>query len=183
MGDITQLLDGARGGDAGALDALFSRVYSELHTLARQKLFRESTLTQLDAPSLVNEAYLRLIHQPEIPGANRRIFFAYAARVMRSVIVDYVRERQAQKRGGGVEELTLTTGEAEAVFDGAHIEPLDSALRALERIDERCHRIVEMRYFAGLSFEEIAESLELSVKTVKRDWQKARAFLYDALKD
>lgn len=183
MGDITLLLQGARGGDSAARDALFARVYAELHSLARAKLVRESTLTQLDAPSLVNEAYLRLVRQPQLPGPNRRIFFAYAARVMRSVIVDYVRERRAQKRGGGAPELSLTIGEKEAVFDGAQIEAVDSALCALERIDERCHRIVEMRYFAGLSLEEIAESMDLSVKTVKRDWQKARAFLFDALKD
>jgi len=181
MGDVTQLLQRARDGDAGARDLLFTRVYGELQKLARQKLARESTLTQLDAPSLVHEAYLRLSHQPDLPGLNRRMFFAYAANVMRSVIVDYVRSRNALRRGGAVEIVTLLTGDQEAVFKDQEIDILDSALHALQRIDGRCHQIVEMRYFAGLTIEEIADVLELSPATVKRDWHKARTFLLEAL--
>jgi len=182
MGDVTQLLQRARDGDTSARDLLFTQIYSELQKLARQKLAKESTLTQLDAPSLVHEAYLRLSQQPDLPGQNRRMFYAYAANVMRSVIVDYVRSRNALRRGGAVEIVTLHTGDQNAVFKDQEIETLDSALQVLKKIDERCHQIVEMRYFAGLTIEEIADVLELSPATVKRDWHKARAVLLDALK-
>jgi RNA polymerase sigma factor (TIGR02999 family) len=181
MGDVTQLLQRAKDGDAGARDLLFTQIYAELQKLARQKLARESTLTQLDAPSLVHEAYLRLSHQPELPGQNRRMFFAYAANVMRSVIVDYVRGRDALRRGGDVEMVTLTTGDREAVFKDQEIDALDSALQVLQKVDARCHQIVEMRYFAGMTIEEIAGVLDLSPATVKRDWHKARTFLLEAL--
>jgi RNA polymerase sigma factor (TIGR02999 family) len=181
MGDVTQLLERARDGDTGARDLLFTRIYAELQTLARQKLAKESTLTQLDAPSLVHEAYLRLSHQTELPGRNRRMFFAYAAHVMRSVIVDYVRNRNALRRGGAAEKIALVTGDQEAVFKDQQIDVLDSALRALQQVDARCHQIVEMRYFAGLTNEEIADFLELSPATVKRDWHKARTFLLHTL--
>jgi RNA polymerase sigma factor (TIGR02999 family) len=181
MGDVTQLLERARGGDSGARDLLFTQIYAELQKLARHKLGRESTLTQLDAPSLVHEAYLRLSQQPELPGHNRQMFFAYAATVMRSVIVDYVRSRNALRRGGDVQMVTLTSGDQEVVFKDLQIDTLDSALSALRQVDARCHQIVEMRYFAGLTIEEIADVLELSPATVKRDWHKARIFLLDAL--
>ena len=181
MGDITRLLDDARGGDAAARERLFARVYDELNVLARQKLARESTLTQIDAPSLVHEAYLRLNGQAELPGGNRRMFFAYASTVMRSVIVDYVRARNARKRGSGEKAITLTGDIGVAEGPGPEIEALDSALKELARIDERSHKVVEMRYFGGLSIEDIAEVLGVAPATVKRDWQKARAFLYTVL--
>lgn len=181
MGDITRLLQGARDGDAGARDELFAKVYDELSLLARQKLSRESTLTQIDAPSLVHEAYLRLTRQEQLPGENRRMFFAYASNVMRSVIVDYVRQRNAGKRGSGEKAVTLTGNDIAA--DGAEpeIEALDSALKELAKVDPRAHQVVEMRYFAGLSLEDVADNLGVALITVKRDWQKARAFLYAVL--
>lgn len=180
-GDITRLLEGARGGDATARDQLFARVYDELNVLARQKLSRESTLTQIDAPSLVHEAYLRLSRQGQLPGENRRMFFAYASGVMRSVIVDYVRARNARKRGGGEKAITLTDGAGVVDGPAPEIEALDSAMKKLAELDPRSHQVVEMRYFGGLSLEDIAESLGVALITVKRDWQKARAFLYTAL--
>lgn len=181
MGEVTRLLERARAGEAGAHEALFSRIYGELSKLARAKLAHESTLTQIDAPSLVHEAYLRLQRTAALPAQSRQVFFAYAAGVMRSVIVDYVRERNAAKRGGGVAPITLLTQDAPAEEGSPDVEALDAALKSLAEVDERCHRIVELRYFAGLSVEEIAGLLELSPATVKRDWQKARAFLYQAL--
>jgi RNA polymerase sigma factor (TIGR02999 family) len=181
MGDITRLLIEVRQGDAAARKLLFERVYGELQGLARSRLGRESTLTQLDVSSLVHEAYLRLNRAAELPAENRRAFFAYAAAVMRSVVVDYVRERQAAKRGSGETLLTLETCDAPAGGPGPEVEALDTALQSLRQIDERCHQIVELRYFAGMSVEEIAEVLELSPATVKRDWQKARAFLFQAM--
>lgn len=181
MGDITLLLRDARAGDTTAREALFAHVYKELHTLARSRLARESTLTQLDAASLVHEAYLRLHSGIELPADGRRAFFAYAASVMRSVVVDYVRERRAAKRGSGAAPLTLLTCDAPSDDRDPEVEALDLALQELEQIDHRCHQIVELRYFAGLSVDEIADVLELSPATIKRDWQKARAFLFQAM--
>jgi len=182
LGDVTVLLERAHQGDAQASNELFASVYGELTRLARQKLAREAPFTDLNAGSLVHEAYLCLVRQPELPGENRRMFYAYAAGVMRSVIIDYVRKRSAQKRGHGDIRITLTAHDPEAQPPAPEVEALDAALQQLARIDERAHRIVEMRYFAGLSIEEIAKVLETSAATVKRDWQKARAFLYKALK-
>jgi RNA polymerase sigma factor (TIGR02999 family) len=182
MREITQLLENARHGDVPARDELFSRVYAELQRLARAKLAQHSAPTQLDAASLVNEACLRLINLPALPGGGRSRFFAYAAGVMRSVIVDCIRERNAQKRGSGVAPVTLVTGIPEIDARPPDIEALDGALEQLAQIDGRAHQIVEMRYFGGLSLEEIADAQGLSVATVKRDWQKARAFLFNALR-
>jgi RNA polymerase sigma factor (TIGR02999 family) len=184
-GDITQLLEHSRQGDSSARKEVFERVYAELRKIAHQKLARESTLTQLEAHDLVHEVYVRLTRQSELPGENRRVFFAYAAKVMRSVIIDYVRERNSKKRGGDLVEVTMTTipeQSEELGLETVHLEELDSALNALAQVDERCHQVVELRYFAGLSIEEIAEVMVLSPKTIKRDWQKARAFLSDLLK-
>lgn len=183
-GEITELLKSAREGDREARDQLFQTVYGELRRLANIKLSGESTLTQLDAGSLVHEAYLRLQRLPDLPGADRRGFFAYAAGVMRSVIVDYVRERRAEKRGGDSPHLTLTSGLAEGEADSGpapDIEALDAAMQELAGVDARCHQIVEMRYFAGLTIDEISAVLGISEVTVKRDWRKARAFLLRVL--
>ena len=123
----------------------------------------------LDSPGLVNEVYLRLAQQDQLPGADRAAFLAYASRVMRSVVIDYVRARAAERRGGGQRMLTLNTGVADLSFTEPQLESLGDALESLERIDERAHRIVEMRYFGGLEIEEIASFLEISPATVKRD--------------
>jgi RNA polymerase sigma factor (TIGR02999 family) len=159
---------------------LDERVYAELMRLARSQLARAGTMS-LDAPSLVHEAYLRLERQGFIASAQRNVFFAYCAQVMRAVIVDYVRERRAQKRGGGIALLTLTTGIADLAVGEEHVERLHEALQALDGIDARSHQVVELRYFGGLTEEEIADVLGISIATVKRDWRKARAFLYDAI--
>jgi RNA polymerase sigma factor (TIGR02999 family) len=184
MGEITQLLRDARAGGTAAREELFTLMYHELQRLARSRLGRESTLSQLDTHALVHETYLRLSGGRPLPEGDRRSFFAYAASTMRSVVVDYARARRAAKRGGGVEPVTLNTGIGDG--DGGDagspdIEALDLALRDLQQIDERCHQIVELRYFAGLSIEQVADVLELSPATVKREWAKARAFLYKAL--
>jgi RNA polymerase sigma factor (TIGR02999 family) len=181
LGDITRLLEGAWGGDPGAREALFERVYPELNVLARQRLRQAAGLTLLDASSLVHEVYLRLTRQQEVPAGGRRIFFAYASKVMRSVMLDYIRERRALKRGGGEPVVTLHTGDALVDARRPDVEALDLALQELAQIDERSHQIVEMRYFGGLSIEEISDALDVSPATVKRDWQKARAFLFEAL--
>lgn len=182
MGEITQLLDRARDGDSAARERFFAAIYAELSQLAKNKLSRESQLTMLDAPGLVHEVYLRLAQQADLPGTDRRAFLAYAARVMRSVIIDYVRARKAERRGGDRERVTLTTGIQGQAFSEPDLEALGAALESLARIDERAHWIVEMRYFGGMEIEEIADFLKISAATVKRDWSKARAYLLHAMR-
>jgi RNA polymerase sigma factor (TIGR02999 family) len=181
MSEVTQLLQRTSAGDEAAREPLYRLLYPELMRLARSHLSRAGTLS-LDAPSLLHDAYLRLTaNQLLLPDTNRRVFFAYASRVMRSVIVDYVRERGAQKRGGGVQNVTLTAGLAETIFTEHSVSDIERALSALENLDVRAYRVVEMRYFAGLTEDDIASVLDVSVPTVKRDWRKARAFLYGQL--
>jgi RNA polymerase sigma factor (TIGR02999 family) len=182
MGEITVLLDEARNGDAAARQRFFTRIYRELDRLARRHLAGQAQLTMLDGPGLVHEVYLKLTQQDSLPGSDRAAFLAYASRVMRSVIIDYVRSRNAQRRGGGQRMITLNTGVAEQLFSEPQLESLGDALESLERIDERAHRVVEMRYFGGLEIEEIATFLAISPATVKRDWTKARAYLMHTMK-
>lgn len=160
--------------------ALDAELYVELMRMARAQLSRSGTMS-LDAPSLVHEAFLRFRRRFAIDSAQRKVFFAYAARVMRSVVIDYVRERHADKRGGGEPMLTLTTGVPQLIIDEASIEHLHRALQVLKEADARAHEVVELRYFGGLREQEVADILDVSVPTVKRDWRKARAFLFDAL--
>ena len=181
MRDLAMMLSNPASEESAALNGLDSCVYSELTKLARAQLGRSGTVS-LDAPSLVHEAYLRLAGRGLIESAKRNVFFAYASRVMRAVIVDYVREKHAQKRGGGEKMITLTTGVDAIVMDETSIEQLHEALESLEKIDARSHLVVEMRYFAGLREEDIAGILEVSLPTVKRDWRKARAFLFEQLR-
>jgi RNA polymerase sigma factor (TIGR02999 family) len=181
MGSVTQLLDQARAGDTQAQQELFAQLYGELDRLARSHLSRNAPMTLIDAPGLIREVYLRLGAQAALPGSDRRAFLAYASRAMRSVIVDYLRARTADRRGGGMRPMTLTTAVEDQPLTDPQLESLDDALKSLERIDERAHRVVEMRYFGGMEIEEIAGFLEISPATVKRDWQKARAYLMHEL--
>src|SRR5450432_2996593 len=180
MQDLATLLPEPMSADIAVLRNLDRSVYSELMRLARSQLARSGTMS-LDAPSLVHETYLRFAKQGAIESAHRNVFFAYASRVMRAVIVDYVRERHAQKRGGGEPMITLTTGVAGTIFSEDGVGHLHDAPKSLEQLDARSHLVVEMRYFGGMTEEEIAELLEVSVPTVKRDWRKARAFLFDTI--
>ncbi len=179
--EVTQLLQRAAAGDSSAREPLYRALYPMLMRLAQGHLARAGTVS-LDASALLHEAYLRLNGQGNLPDTNRRVFFAYASRVMRSVIVDYVRERGAQKRGSNIPALTLSNNLAESIFSENSLSDIERALRALEEEDERAFRVVEMRYFAGLREEDIAGILEVSLPTVKRDWRKARAFLYEQLR-
>lgn len=181
MGEITRLLDQARRGDAKARESFFARIYPELDRLARSQLRPDSRFTLLDAPGLVHEVYLRLAQQSELPGQDRRAFFAYASRVMHNVIIDYVRSREAERHGGKHQQITLDTGIADQPLQTPDLLSLGDAMESLQRIDERAHWVVEMRYFGGMEIEEIADFLEISPATVKRDWQKARAFLLQIL--
>lgn len=181
--ELTMLLARVGEGDPSARDRFFSTVYVELKRLAGGHLRRQGTLTNLDATSLVHEVFLRFVQRGNLELGNRKIFFGYASQVMRSVIIDYVRERGAQKRGGDVVFQTLVTGYAGDDFAYDEIEPLHEALKDLQRIDPRLHDVVEMRYFGGLSVEEVAEVMGVSSVTVKRDWQKARAYLFKTIRN
>jgi RNA polymerase sigma factor (TIGR02999 family) len=180
MNEVTELLRRAAQGDASAQEPLYRLLYPTLMQLARSHMRRVGTIS-LDASGLLHEAYLRLSQTDDLPNHNRNVFFAYASRVMHSVIVDYVREKGAQKRGGNLHQVTLSNNIAEHAFSEHAIADIDRAMRALERVDERAFRVVQMRYFGGLNEEEVAAALEISLATVKRDWRKARVFLFGEL--
>ena len=181
--DITELLDAARDGNRGALDQVLATLYQELHSMARRQLAGQHGHT-LDATALVHEAYLRLIGRNTVQFDNRAHFFAYAASAMRSVVVDYARQRLAQKRGGDLHRVTELPEEIEG---GLRLDEetlgLDNALTRLAAVDQRLAQVVELRYFAGLSELEIAALLKRSERSIRRDWQKARVFLLASLKD
>jgi RNA polymerase sigma factor (TIGR02999 family) len=181
--DITELLDAARDGNRGALDQVLATLYQELHTMARRQLAGQHGHT-LDATALVHEAYLKLIGRSTAQFDDRAHFFAYAASAMRSVVVDYARQRLAQKRGGDLHRVTELPEEIEG---GLRLDEetlgLDNALTRLAAVDQRLAQVVELRYFAGLSELEIAALLKRSERSIRRDWQKARVFLLASLKD
>jgi RNA polymerase sigma factor (TIGR02999 family) len=182
MGNITILLGEMRTGSSHARSELFTQVYDELQRLARSRLPRGPQV-HLDAPSLVHEAYLKLTEQEISSLRDRREFFAYSAAVMRNVVIDIARRHNAQKRGSGMDHLTLSNVDAQAGAQPVDAEALHAALEQLEQIDARAYRVVEMRYFAGMSIEEIADVLNLSPMTIKRSWNTARIFLAKELSD
>ena len=169
-------------GKEEVLDSLLPLVYAELHRQAERYLRRERRNHTLQTTALVHEAYLKLIDQREVNWQNRAHFFAIAAQAMRRILVDYARERQRKKRGGSDEDLPLETA-ALAVAGGRTVDlvALDEALTRLAGFAERQARIVELRYFSGLSIEETAEALRLSPATVKSDWRTAKAWLYQEI--
>ena len=175
----TELLLELRGGDGAAFDRLFAQLYDELGAMARQRLGRVRPGQTLDTSALVHEAYLRLVDQTRVELQDRDHFLALAARTMRFIVVDHARARSAAKRGGGAAPLTLERISAlGAVQEAEDVMAVDEALAALERMDERLGQVVELRFFGGLTYEEIARITERSVPTVKRDWTRARAWLY-----
>jgi RNA polymerase sigma factor (TIGR02999 family) len=175
---LTVLLSRTRDGDAAARDALFALCYQELRRLAHARLHGGGRNTVLDTTALVHECYLRLMRSGELTLEDRRAFFAYASRVMRSVIVDSARARLAERRGGDMHKLTLSTDLGpglDQAEDG--IVQVHEALQELEKADARAAQMVEMRYFGGYSDQEIAETLDVTVRTVQRDWEKAKMLL------
>ena len=174
---VTGLLLAWGQGDETALERLTPLVYDELRKIARRHLGHERSDHSLQATALINEAYLRLILMPQPEWQNRAHFFALSSRLMRRILVDFARSRRYQKRGGDVRRVTLNE-ELPIVEPGPGLVALDDALESLAKIDERKSRVVEMRFFGGLSAEEIAEVLNVSPKTVKRDWQMAKVWLF-----
>jgi RNA polymerase sigma factor (TIGR02999 family) len=182
-GVITQLLQAMWAGDARAHDALFALVYGELRKLAHARLERGGGSDMLNTTALVHEAYIRFMRSSESRPEDRRSFFAFASRVMRNVIVDTARARRAQRRGGGAGELTLSTQLQEHLSSREHsVLDVHEALLVLERAEPRLAQLVEMRYFGGYTEAEIAETLEVTERTVQRDWRKARLLLKAVLR-
>jgi RNA polymerase sigma factor (TIGR02999 family) len=175
--DVTGLLVRWRSGDREALDALTPLVYDELRRLAKSYLRRERPDHTLDGTALVHEAYMRLVDQRQVEWRNRNHFFALAAELIRRILVDHARARIAAKRGGSNVKLSLDEALAPADEKDLNILALDDALVALGKADPQQSRIVELRYFAGLTIEETADVMEISPATVKRDWTTAKAFL------
>jgi RNA polymerase sigma-70 factor, ECF subfamily len=181
--DVTALLLRWGNGDAEALERLLPLVYGELRALARGYLRRERPGHTLQPTALVHEAWLRLVDQASARPQTRSQFFAICARVMRQILVDHARRRGAAKRGGPAGHLSLDEAFTIAPGQEGPLVALDEALTELARVDGRQARVVELRFFGGLSIEETAEALALSTATVKREWSMARAWLHQQLRD
>ena len=175
--DITALLVDWSKGDKAALDKLFPLVERELHRLAHSYMRKESSDHTLQTTALVNEAYLRLVDQRNTRWQNRAHFFGIAAQIMRRILMNYARDRQRMKRGGGAIQVSLSETDVVSVTKVSELLALDEALERLAAIDERKAKVVEFRYFGGLSVEETAEVLDVSSITVTRDWNMAKAWL------
>jgi RNA polymerase sigma factor (TIGR02999 family) len=175
---VTELLQGWRGGDGKALDALLPLVYKELRRLAHFQLRNERADHTLQSSALVHEAYLRLVGANPPRWESRTHFFAIASQLMRQILVDYARQHRAAKRGGSACKVSLQDAMVMPRQTDIDVIALDDALQTLAKIDERQSRVVELRFFAGLSVEEISEALEVGSATVQRDWTAARAWLY-----
>lgn len=179
--DVTRLLQAMRAGDEKATAHLLPLVYTELHRLAKSYMRRERQDHTLQATALVNEAYLKLVHG-DIDWANREHFIGVAANVMRRVLVDYARQHKAEMRGGGRKRVELEEGLAITTEHVDDVLMVDELLERLKKDQPRRARVVELRYFGGLSFEQIAPLLEISSRSVKRDWALARIWLFQQMR-
>jgi RNA polymerase sigma factor (TIGR02999 family) len=181
--DISELIRRVNADEPGAQDALFAAAYGELRKLARSRLRDGGRNTVLDTTALVHESYLRFMKVGQLRSDDRRAFFAYASKVMRSVIIDAVRERQAERRGGDLQRMTLNTQIADSLPAGEdELLKVNEALDLLAQAEPRLAEVVEMRYFGGYTEAEIGEALGLTERTVRRDWDKAKMLLGALLK-
>jgi len=176
--EVTQLLMAWSDGDQSALEKLTPLVHAELHRLAKRYMALEGQGHTLQATALVNEAYLRLIDWKNVRWQNRAHFFGVSANLMRHILVDYARSRNYKKRGGGAQKVPLDEAAVISAERAADFVALDGALNALAELDPRKSKIVELRFFGGLSVEETAEVLAISARTVMREWSLAQAWLY-----
>ena len=182
MGELTSLLAAARKGDGLAASQAFSLLYDDLRRLARSRLRQHQSMTLLDTTSLVHESYLKFIGLESLPVEDRKHFFTYAATVMRSVIVDFARARQAERRGGDADHLVLDTELSEKLSGPENdVLRVHEALNVLAQADPDLAQLVELRYFGGLTETEIAEMQGVSERTVRRNWGKAKLLLTAAL--
>lgn len=180
--NLTGLLLEWREGDEAALDRLTPLVYDELRRIAHRYVQRERNGHTLQTTALVNEAYLRLAGQQQIDWQNRAHFFAVTAQVMRHILIDHARRRHYAKHGGDARRVSLEDAAVMSQERAAELIALDEALDDLAKLDQRKSRVVELRYFGGLSLEETAEVLEVSLMTVRRDWRAAKAWLFRRMK-
>ena len=180
---ITTLVLSAEQGDSAAANQLFTTLYDELHRMARRELAKRGAGVTLGATTLLHEAYLDISVREGAAFPDRNRFMGYAARVMRGLIIDYARRRQAQKRGGQFEITSIATDIVDALpADADQLSRLSDALDELEEADARLARIVDLKFFCGFGFEEIGAMLQLSERTVQRDWEKARIYLHRVLR-
>lgn len=180
-GTVTRILHEARSGHRDVVDRLVPILYDELGRIAHAQLRRAAGGMTLDTGALIHEAYLRLVDQKGAVWSDRVHFFAYAARAMRSVVLDYARRQQRAKRGGGAMPITLREHDVVVAREADTLIALEAALARLEAVEPRLARIVECRFYGGMSEEETAVSVGVSDRTVRRDWLKAKAWLADAL--
>ena len=180
-GAATQLLLAYTGGDRNALDEMVPLVYDELHRLAEHYLRAEREDHTLQPTALVHEAYMRLINQRAVDWRNRAQFMGVAAGIMRRILINHARDRAADKRAGSREQISLSLVEASAASPQVELTDLEDALQRLHTIDPRKARVVELKFFGGLTMDEIAEVVEVSRATVEREWSFARAWLFNAL--
>lgn len=178
---VTDLLNAWRAGDAAAREQLFVAVYAELRRIAQQRLRREFAGRSLLPSDLVNEAFLRLVVPPQISWQNRAHFYAIASTVMRRILVDHARQRDAKINGGALTLVALDAALDEAQRQDVNVLALDDALRTLEKLDLRQHQVVEHRFFSGLTIEETAEALGISPSVVSEDWKIAKLWLHREL--
>jgi len=180
---IASLAEATERGDRSAADALFAALYSELHRLARRELARQGVPLGLSATTLLHQAYLDMAAREGPAFPDRARFMGYAARVMRGLIIDHARNRQAQKRGGLFEITSLTTGVQENPVDYLELERIGEALDQLGKMEPSLAEIVDLKFFCGFSFSEIATMRAVSERTVQRNWEKARIYLHRNLRE
>jgi RNA polymerase sigma-70 factor (ECF subfamily) len=178
---ITQLLEKWSSGDQEAAERVLPLVYQELRRIAARQLRRERDAHTLQATAIVHEAYMRLVEQPGLEWPSRAHFFSFSAHLIRRILVDYARRRNRAKRGGLSEKVTLVEMADLAPGKNPDLMALDEALSGLERVDPRKATVVELKFFAGLTLDEIATQLGISAETVSREWRRARAWLHSAL--
>ena len=179
---IASLMEAADRGEASAADALFSALYSELHRLARQELARQGAPRSLGATTLLHQAYIDIAARDGLQFPDRPRFMGYAARVMRGVIIDHARRKQALKRGGRIEITAIDTNVADSPADEGDLLRISEALDELARVDAALSQVVDLKFFCGFSFAEIAAMRGVSERTVQRQWEKARIYLHRTIR-
>jgi RNA polymerase sigma factor (TIGR02999 family) len=183
MSSATELVQRASHGDADAMRSLFADLYPDIKRLARSRLAQAGGVTGLNATALVHEGFMRMAEREGLQGDSRLQFFAYVGKVLRSIVIDFVRGRDAEKRGAGMTLLTMSHAEGELApwLDVTDMVALDQALDQLEQLDKRLYHVIELHVFSGLTLEEVADELGVALRTVNRDLLKARALLQSTL--
>ncbi len=181
MSEVTRILVAVEGGDARAADKLLPLVYEQLRAIARQRMAQERAGHTLQATALVHEAYLRLVGGQQVPWMNRAHFYLAAAEAMRRILIEHARKRDRLKRGGDRRRVPVSVADLAAEQDSEEILAVDEAVRRLEETDAQAAKVVQLRFFAGLSVDETARALDLSPRTIAREWAYARAWLHNAL--